>query len=39
MWTEVPDILQNDFHIAYKYFTRQNIAKVPWITDLEQILY
>ena len=39
MWTEVPDILHNDFHVAYKYFTRQTIAKVPWITDLERILY
>ena len=29
MWTEVPDILQNDFHVTYKYFTHQKIAKVP----------
>ena len=39
MWTEVPDILHNDFHVAYKYFTRQEIAKVPWITELERILF
>ena len=39
MWTEVPDILQNGFQVAYKYFIRQKIAKVPWITELERILY
>ena len=39
MWTEVPDILHIDFHVAYKYFTGQKIAKVPWITELERILY
>ena len=39
MWTEVPDILYNDFHVVYKYFTRQKIAKAPWITELERILY
>ena len=39
MSTEVPDILHNDFQFAYKYFTRQKIAKVPWITKVEQILY
>ena len=38
MWTEVPDSLHNDFHAANKYFTRQKIAKVPWITELERIL-
>ena len=39
MWTEVPDILHNGFHVTYKYFIRQKIAKVPWITELERILY
>ena len=39
MWTEVPDILHNGFHVAYTYFTHQKIAKVPWITELERILY
>ena len=39
MGTEVPDILHNNFHVAYKYFTRLKIAKVPWITELERILY
>ena len=39
MWTEVPDILHNCFHVAYKYFIRQKIAKVSWITELERILY
>ena len=39
MWTEVPDILHNGFHVAYKYCTRQKIAKVPLITELERILY
>ena len=39
MRTEVRDILHNDFHVAYKYFTRQKIAKVPWITELERIFY
>ena len=39
MWTEIPDILHNDFHVAYKYFTRQKITKVHWITELERILY
>ena len=39
MRTEVIDILPNDFHVAYKYFTRQKIAKVPWIAELERILY
>ena len=39
MWTEVPDILHNGFHVAYKNFIRQKIAKVPWITELERILY
>ena len=39
MWTEVPDILHNGFHVAYKYFICQKIAKVPWITELEHILY
>ena len=38
MWTEVPDILHSDFNVAYRYFTRQKIAKVPWITELERIL-
>ena len=26
MGTEIPDILHNDFHVAYKYFTCQRIA-------------
>ena len=39
MWTEVPDILHIGFYVAYKYFIRQHIAKVPWITELERILY
>ena len=39
MWAEDPDILHNGFHVAYKYFTRQKIAKVPLITELERILY
>ena len=39
MWTEVPDFLHNGFHVAYKYFIRQKIAKVPWITELERMLY
>ena len=39
MWTEVPDILHNGFHVAYKYFIHQKIAKVPWNTELERILY
>ena len=39
MWTEVPDILHNGCHVAYKYFIRQTIAKVSWITELERILY
>ena len=39
MWIEVRDILHNDFYVAYKYFTDQKIAKVPWITELERILY
>ena len=38
MWTEVPDILHNDFHVAYQYFTRQTVANVPWTTELEQIM-
>ena len=38
MWT-VPDILHNDSHVAYKYFTCQKIAKVPWITEPKRILY
>ena len=38
MWTEILDILHNDFYVAYKYLTRQKIAKVPWITEPEQIL-
>ena len=36
MWTEVPDILHNGFHVAYKYFTRQKIAKLSWIIELER---
>ena len=36
---EVPDILHNDFHVAYKYFTHQKIANVPWINELGRILY
>ena len=39
MWTEVPDILHNGFHVAYKNLIRKKIAKVPWITELERILY
>ena len=39
MWTEVPDILHNGFHVAYTYFVRQEMAKVPWITELERIWY
>ena len=39
MWTEVPDIAHSDFHVAYKYFKRQKIAKVPKITELERVLY
>ena len=39
MWIEVHDILHNDFHVAYKYVARKNIAKMPWITELETILY
>ena len=35
--TEFPDILYNDFHVAYKYFTRQKIAKMPWIAELEKL--
>ena len=39
MWTEVPDIFHNGFRVAYKYFVRQKMAKVHWITELERILY
>ena len=39
MWSDVPDILHNDFHVTYKYYTHQKIAKLPWITELERILY
>ena len=40
MWTEVPDILHDDFHVASKYVTRQKVTKVlSWVTHLERILY
>ena len=31
--------LHNDFQFAYKYFTRQKIVMMSWITELERILY
>ena len=39
MLTEVPDILHSVFHVASKCFTRQKIAEVPWVTELERVLY
>ena len=37
--TEFPDILHSVIHIDYKCFTRQKMAKVPKITELERVLY
>ena len=39
MLTEFPDILHSVIHIDYKCFTRQKIAKLPKITELERVLY
>ena len=39
MLTEFPDILHSVIHIDYKCFTRQEIAKVPKITELERVLH
>ena len=39
MLTEFLDILHSVIHIDYKCFTRQMIAKMPKITELERVLY
>ena len=39
MLTEFPDILHSVIHIDYKCFTRQKIAKVPQIIELDRVLY
>ena len=39
MLTEFPDTLHIVIPINYKCFTRQKIAKVPKITEVERLLF